>query len=107
MSIFGRDSNVSCILAPLDGMTEQAAVFMALADALPSRHDWHRRKFWGDAAHTHMILMLCRTQKIRDLVDVVTEIPSGDLQSLTDQADQKGLHHFEVSINGAFAMVYY
>lgn len=107
MSVFGRDDNISCILAPLDGMTEHAAIFLALADALPSRHDWYRLKFWGDAAQTHMILILCRTQKIKELVGVVTDIPPGDLQSFTNQADQKGLHHFEVSINGAFTMVYY
>ena len=107
MSVFGRNRDISCILAPLNNMSEHAAIFTALADALPSRHDWYRRRFWGDAAHTHMILILSRTQKIRDLVDVVTDIPPEDLQSLTDQADQKGIQHFEVSFNGAFAMVYY
>ena len=107
MSVFGRNSDISCILAPLDGRSEHAAIFLALADVLPSRHDWYRRRFWGNAAQTHMILILCRTQKIRDLVDVVTDISPGELQSLTDQADQKGLRHFEVSINGAFTMVYY
>jgi len=107
MSVFGRDENISCILVPLEGATEQAAIFMALVDVLPERNDWWRGKYWGDAAHTHKILVLCRTQKILNKVEVVVDIPESVLAGLKKQADAKGLRHHEVNVNGLFAMVYY
>ena len=64
MSVFGRDKNITCVLVPLEGSTEEAAIFKALVEVLPERHDWWRDKYWGDAAHTHKILVLCRTQLI-------------------------------------------
>ena len=107
MSVFGRDENISCVLIPLEGTTEEAAIFKTLVDVLRERHDWWRDKYWGDAAHTHKILVLCRTQKILNLVGVVVDIPPNELQGLLKQADEKGLHHHEVQVNNLFAMVYY
>ena len=107
MSVFGRDENISCILVALEGMTEQTAIFKALVDVLPERHDWWRDKYWGDKAHTHKILILCRTQKILNKANVVVDIPESELAGLKDQADEKGLRHHEVNVNGLFAMVYY
>ena len=107
MSVFGRDENISCILVPLEGMTEEAAIFQALVDVLPERHDWWRGKYWGDSEHTHKILILCRTQKILNKVGVVVDIPKCNLSGLKNQADTKGLRHHEVNVNNRFAMVYY
>lgn len=108
MSVFGRNKDVTCILVPLEGMDEEAAIFLALADVLPQRHDWYRMRFWGDNEKTHQILLLCRTQKITGMVGVVPNIiPQEEIQSWTDKASENGLQYFEVLINNAFAMVYY
>ena len=107
MSVFGRDKNITCVLVPLEGVSEEAAIFMALADVLQERHDWWRAKYWGNTAHTHKILLLCRTQKVLNNVDVVVDIPESELAGLMRQADAKGLSHHEVNVNGLFAMVYY
>jgi len=107
MGVFGRDKNVSCVLVSLEGTSEEAAIFKALVDVLPDRHDWWRDRYWGDAAHTHLILVLCRTQKIMNKLGVVVDIPPGELQGLKEQADEKDLQHHEVQVNDKFAMVYY
>ena len=107
MSVFGRDKNISCVLVPLEGMEEEAAIFKAIVDVLPDRLDWWRDKYWGDSAHTHKILLLCRTQKIMNQVDVLIDIPPGNVQELIEKANKKGLNHHEVKVNDLFAMVYY
>ena len=107
MSVFGRDKNISCVLVPLEGTTEEAAIFKALVNVLPDRLDWWRDKYWGDSGQTHKILVLCRTQKVLNQVGVVVDIPPDDLQELIEQADGKGLKHHEVQVNELFAMVYY
>lgn len=107
MTVFARDENITCVLVPLEGSTEEAAIFKALVDVLPERHDWWRDKYWGDAGHTHKILVLCRTQRILNKVGVVVDIPESELAGLKNQANEKDLHHHEVNVNGLFAMVYY
>ena len=107
MSVFGRDQNVTCVLVPMEGKTEEFAIFKALVDVLPERHEWWRDKYWADVAQTHKILVLCRTQKILNKLGVVVDIPPNKLQGLIEQADEKSLCHHEVKVNDLFAMVYY
>ena len=107
MGVFGRDNNITCVLVPLKGASEEVAIFKALVDVLPERQDWWRDKYWGDTARTHKILVLCRTQKVLNKVEVVVGIPESELSGLKSQADVKGLRHHEVNVNGQFSMVYY
>lgn len=107
MSVFGEDKNISCVLVPLEGTMEETAIFKVLLGVPPGRLDWWRGKYWGNTAHTHKILVLCRTQKILNKVEVVVDIPENALQSVVKQANDKGLHHYEVQVNDLYAMIYY
>lgn len=108
MSIFGIDKNITCIDAPFDEETSEAiAIFQALLEVPKGRETWWRLKSFADIEETHRLLILCRTQKIRDCVEVIRGISKSDIQIYRDGADKRGFHHFELQVKDKYAMVYY
>ena len=107
MSVFGKNDKVTCVLIPMEGMAEDEAMFEALLDVDKSRRGWRYRIFWADQNETHKVLILCKTQAVKDSVKVLAGIDADRIELRKKQAKQNNLTFFVTKIGDKFTMVYY